>query len=114
MIWKSDNVLMKSPSSFSVAIEDQDSDSYRSPINASLIDKVLAKGLVKASFTFTYCTEAEAEVLMNDMSLGGNWNEWIFDEFDDDDIVMMLYSGRFVTEDDIYHFEHWTDKTFYM
>ena len=66
MIWKSDNVLMKSPSSFSVAIEDQDSDSYRSPINASLIDKVLAKGLVKASFTFTYCTEAEAEALMNE------------------------------------------------
>jgi len=64
MIWKSDNVLMKSPSSFSVAIEDQDSDSYRSPINASLIDKVLAKGLVKASFTFLYCTEAEAEALM--------------------------------------------------
>ena len=51
---------------------------------------------------------------MDDMILGGNWNEWIFDEFDDDDIVMMLYSGRFVTEDDIYHFEHWTDKTFYM
>ena len=61
-----------------------------------------------------YLIIVEAEVLMDDMSLGGNWNEWIFDEFDDDDIVMMLYSGRFVTEDDIYHFEHWTDKTFYM
>lgn len=64
MVWKSDGVQQKSPSSFSLDIEDIDCDSYRSTITASLIDKVLAKGLVKASFSFDLCSEAEAEALM--------------------------------------------------
>lgn len=64
MVWKSDGVLKQSPSSFSLDIEDLDCDSYRSTITASLIDKVIAKGLVKASFSFDRCTEKEAEDLM--------------------------------------------------
>lgn len=64
MVWKSDGKLMKSPSSFSVNIEDIDVDSYRSTANASLIDKVIAKGLTKVSFSWSYLTEAEAEALM--------------------------------------------------
>lgn len=66
MVWKSDGIVQKSPSSFSLDIEDIDCDSYRSTITASLIDKVLAKGLVKASFSFDLCSEAEAEALMNE------------------------------------------------
>lgn len=66
MIWKSDNKLMKSPGKFSISIEDIDLDSYRSTVTAELIDKVIAKGLVKASFTWSYLTEAEAEELMEE------------------------------------------------
>jgi len=66
MVWKSDGEIQKSPTGFSLDIEDLDLDSYRSTVNASLIDKLLAKGLVKASFTFAYCTEEEAEHLMNE------------------------------------------------
>lgn len=64
MVWKSDGEVQKSPSNFSLDIEDIDCDSFRSPVTASLIDKVLAKGLVKASFSFDLCTEEEAEKLM--------------------------------------------------
>ena len=64
MVWKSDGKEQKSPSSFKINIEDIDVDSYRSTVNASLIDKVLATGLVKASFTFDKCSEEEAEQLM--------------------------------------------------
>lgn len=64
MVWKSDGKTQKSPSSFDLDIEDIDCDSYRSTVTASLIDKVLAKGLVKASFSFDLCTESEAEELM--------------------------------------------------
>lgn len=64
MVWKSDGVLQKSPSSFKTNIEDIDCDSYRSTVTASLIDKVLATGLVKASFVFDLCSEEEAEKLM--------------------------------------------------
>lgn len=64
MVWKSDGKVQQSPSSFSLDIEDIDCDSYRSTVTAALIDKVLAKGLVKASFSYDRCTEAEAEALM--------------------------------------------------
>lgn len=64
MVWKSDGKTMKSPSTFSIDIEDIDCDSYRSTANASLNDKVIAKGLAKASFSWLYLTEEEAETLM--------------------------------------------------
>lgn len=64
MVWKSDGKPQKSPSSYSCDIEDIDCDSFRSTVTASLIDKVLAQGLVKASFSFDLCTEEEAEQLM--------------------------------------------------
>lgn len=64
MIWKCNGEIQKSPSSFNLNIDDIDIDSYRSTINASLIDKTLAKGMVKCSFSFDYLTEEEAEKLM--------------------------------------------------
>lgn len=64
MVWKFNGALQKSPSSFKIDIEDIDLDSYRSQSNASLIDKTLAKGLVKCSFSFDYLTEQEAEDLI--------------------------------------------------
>lgn len=66
MVWKSDGEVQKSPSSFKLNIEDIDRDSYRSPVTASLIDKVLAQGLVKASFSFDLCSEEDAEKLMSE------------------------------------------------
>lgn len=66
MVWKSDGEVQKSPSSFKLNIEDIDCDSYRSPVTASLIDKVLAQGLVKASFSFDLCSEEDAEKLMSE------------------------------------------------
>lgn len=64
MVWKYNGVTQKSPSSFSINIDDIDIDSYRSTINASLIDKTLAKGMLKCSFSFDYLTEQEAEELI--------------------------------------------------
>lgn len=64
MVWKCDGELQKSPSSFRINADDIDIDSYRSKSNASLIDKTLAKGMVKVSFSFDYLTEEEAEELM--------------------------------------------------
>lgn len=64
MVWKCNGVVQKSPSSFKLNLDDIDLDSYRSTVNASLIDKTLAKGMVKCSFSFDYLTEQEAEQLM--------------------------------------------------
>lgn len=64
MVWKCNGEIQKSPSNFNINIDDLDVNSHRSPVNASLIDKTLAKGLVKASFSFSYLTEEEAESLI--------------------------------------------------
>lgn len=64
MVWKFNGEVQKSPSSFKLNIDDIDVDSYRSTVNASLIDKTLAKGMIKCSFSFDYLTEEEAEHLM--------------------------------------------------
>lgn len=65
MVWKCNGETQKSPSSFDIDLDDIDVDSYRSTSNASLIDKTLAKGMAKASFSFDYLSEEEAESLMN-------------------------------------------------
>ena len=57
MVWKCNGETQKSPSSFKLNIDDIDVDSYRSTGNASLIDKTLAKGMVKCSFSFDYLKE---------------------------------------------------------
>lgn len=64
MVWKCNGETKKSPSSFKLNIDDIDIDSYRSTSNASLIDKTLAKGMVKITFGWDYLTEEEAEELM--------------------------------------------------
>ncbi len=42
------------------------------------------------------------------------WDEWVFDLFDDMDIVTLLYSNKYLTKANIYHFDHWTEEQFYM
>ena len=42
------------------------------------------------------------------------WDDWIFDLFDDIDIVTLLYSDHYVTKDNVYHFDHWVDEQFNM
>lgn len=42
-----------------------------------------------------------------------NWDEWIFDVFDDVDIITLLYSDIYVSSDNNYHFEHWLEGQFY-
>lgn len=64
MIWKSDGVGQRSPSSFNLSIEDQDVNSYRSKVDNTLNDRVIAKGMVKADFSFDMLTEQEAEDIM--------------------------------------------------
>lgn len=42
------------------------------------------------------------------------WQEWIYDLFEDMDIVTCLYSDNYLTCDHIYHFDHWTEELFHM
>ena len=39
---------------------------------------------------------------------------WPFDLFDDMDIITCLYSQNYLTEDNPYHFDLWTEEQFYI
>ena len=64
MLWKIEDKIMKSPSSYKDNIEDLDNDSYTSKVTGALIDNVVAKGMLKLEMAWDYCTEAEAEELL--------------------------------------------------
>lgn len=64
MVIRNNGDLVKSPSSFSLQIDDQDLDSYRSTVTAELIDRTLAKGLIGMSVSWDCLTEVEAEKIM--------------------------------------------------
>lgn len=64
MLWKMGDKVMKSPSTYKDSIEDLDNDSYTSKVTGALIDNVVAKGMLKCEMSWDYCTEAEAEELL--------------------------------------------------
>ena len=64
MLWKLGDRVMKTPSTYKDNIEDLDNDSYTSVVDGSLIDNVVARGMLKCEMTWDYCTEAEAEELL--------------------------------------------------
>jgi len=48
----------------------------------------------------------------NDEYIG--WDEWIFEIFDDMDIVTFLYTDSYLlTPNDSYHFDNWLKQQFY-
>lgn len=42
------------------------------------------------------------------------FEDWVFDMFDDMDIITYLYSDKYLDEDHPFHFKHWSDQQFYM
>lgn len=64
MLWKMGDKTMKSPSTYKDNIEDVDNDSYTSVVDGSLIDNPIAVGMLKCEMGWDYCTEAEAQELL--------------------------------------------------
>ena len=52
--------------------------------------------------------------MVDDEQQDAGWDEWIFDIFDDMDIITFLYSNMYVSEKDTYHFSRWMEEQFYM
>lgn len=46
--------------------------------------------------------------------LSENWDDWIYDVFDDVDIYTFLYSDLYLSESDSYHFVNWDKNQFFM
>lgn len=86
---------------------------YRYPIVAHSVMEELALYLFVEESKFLM------ECLAPDMKAYGiegleTWQKWIFDLFEDMDIVTFLYSGRYLVCNNSYHFDHWTEEQFYI
>lgn len=64
MLWKNENEILPTPSTYSADIEDTDKDSYSSVIDGSLIDNPIAVGMLNLSMAWDFNSEKEAEKLI--------------------------------------------------
>lgn len=77
----------------------------------SVMEELAIYLFMEEASAFMECMSAEMESIgIDDLD---ELNDWAFDLFDDMDIVTCLYSNRFLTEDNMYHFDHWTENQFY-
>ena len=61
-----------------------------------------------------YLCNEEASILMKHYDVNNVPDEeWVFDLFDDMDIITFLYSDVYLSPEHLYHFSHWNDQVFY-
>lgn len=61
-----------------------------------------------------YLCNEEASILMKHYDVNNVPDEeWVFDLFDDMDIITFLYSNMYLSPEHLYHFSHWNDQVFY-
>lgn len=86
---------------------------YNHPVLAhSVIQELLIYLFMEASKFLMESMQQE----MEDSGVSGldQLDDWVFDLFEDMDIVTYLYSDHYLTSDDAYHFDHWADEQFFL
>ncbi|MCQ4636097.1 helix-turn-helix transcriptional regulator [Anaerovorax odorimutans] len=53
------------------------------------------------------------ESMGSDMEECDGWDDWIYDIFDDMDLITFLYSDMYLVQGDTYHFDRWMEGQFY-
>lgn len=83
--------------------------------------EIIAHSVMDELVIYLSNEEAKTYVALSDESFEPNKKEkydyekdWMFDLFDDMDIVTFLYSDYYLDKDHPYHFAHWADQQFYM
>ena len=62
-----------------------------------------------------FCAEEAESLLENDSKHNDGYSvDWVFDLFDDMDIITFLYSDMYLEPNDSFHFQHWADRQFYI
>ena len=72
-----------------------------------------------AIYLFMQASTFLMECMLSDMDSSredetNRLEEWAFDLFDDMDIVACLFSDIYLTTENQYHFDHWTENQFYV
>lgn len=77
---------------------------------AQIGDSLLAHSVMEELVIYL-CSE-QAKILM-ELDETAEGTDWVFDLFDDDDLIFFLYTDQYLTEDDPYHFANWNARQFY-
>lgn len=78
-----------------------------------------AHSVMEELLIYLCCEEASVLIELSDGIYGiedvdtADSEEWVFDLFDDDDIIGCLYSDIYLDSDHSYHFSHWADRQFF-
>lgn len=63
--------------------------------------------------TLYLIVEESKGMLESDGRLDDDWAEWIFDVFNDMDLITFLYSDQYLSDSHPYHFSRWAEDQFY-
>lgn len=78
-------------------------------------NSLIAHSVVEELLVYLCNEEAKAfiELSETDLEFDEFEEDWVFDMFEDMDIVTCLYSDMYLEEDHCYHFIHWTEQQFF-
>lgn len=73
----------------------------------------VAHSVLQELMLYLIVEESRFLIENSELPIENGWDDWIFELFDDTDIITFLYSDYYLTEDNSYHFKHWTKEQFY-
>ena len=80
---------------------------------------MVAHSVMEELILYLCCDEASALIKLNgdddasENEDAADYKDWIFDLFDDMDLVSFLYAGVCLDATHSFHFSHWTERQFY-
>ena len=79
---------------------------------------MVAHSVIEELLIYLCNEEARETTIGSDANLGDSIDDysedWVFDMFDDMDIITFLYSDMWLSEEHPFHFSNWSVQQFYM
>ena len=80
---------------------------------ARLNQQIIAHSVLEELILYLIVDQSSFLIEENDALHVDGWDEWIFDLFDDMDIVTFLYSDNYINDEHPFHFNQWAKHQFY-
>lgn len=86
---------------------------YKIRRNLQMNSKIVARSVLEELAIYMMVEESRMLMEISDLKLEDGWEDWVFDLFEDMDIITFLYSNMFLTEEDTYYFDYWLKQQFW-
>jgi len=80
---------------------------------ASSGEKFIAHSVIEELTIYLMVQEAKELLEMDNPEMDTGWDDWIFDLFGDDDLIIYLYENHYLSEGDESHFNQWMKYQYY-